>query len=77
MKRKEYYCGYYVTVQRGWTTKNPSRRFVACPDYDMHNNTRGCNYFRWVDNDMTDWQKDVILKPIEEMRKLQREVENF
>ena len=76
-KRKECYCGYDVTVQRGWTTNNPSRRFVACPDYDVHNNTMGCNYFRWVDDNMTDWQKDVILKLIEERSKLQREGEIF
>ena len=76
-KRKECYCGYDVTVQRGWTTKNPGRRFVACPDYDVHNNSRGCNYFKWVDNEQTDWQKDVILKLMEERRKLQWEVEFF
>ena len=76
-KQKECYCGYDVTVQHGWTNKNPGRWFVACFDYDVHNNTRGCNYFWWVDSDMTDWLKDVILKLMEERSKLQMDVEIF
>ena len=51
--RMEYYCGYDVFVQRGWTHQNPGRRFVACPDYDAHSNIRSCNFFSlgWQRND--------------------------
>lgn len=75
--RIECYCGYDVFVQRGWTQQNPGRRFVACPDYDAHANIRSCNFFRWVDKDMTEWQKEVILQLMEEKSTLQREVEGL
>jgi GRF zinc finger protein len=73
--RMECYCGYNVSMQRGWTVQNPGRRFVACPDYDAHSNTRSCNFFRWVDKEMTDWQKEVILHLMDERTKMHWEVD--
>ena len=62
-------------MQRGWTVKNPGKRFVACPNYDGYNNIRSCNFFRWVDKQMTDCQKEVILHLTDKRTKLQRKVD--
>lgn len=75
--RMECYCGYDVSVQRELTHQNPGRRFVACPDYDAHANIRSCNFFRWVDKDMTEWQKEVILQLMDERTRMQREVDRL
>ena len=71
----ECYYGYDISLQRGWTVQNPGRIFVACPNYDGHNNTRNYNFFRWVNKQMTDWQKEVILHLMDERAKLQRKVD--
>lgn len=68
------FCGHDTMVQISWTRTNPGRRFLACPAYDARNNSRGCSYFRWIDNPMTIWQKDVILKLMAEKRDIENEL---
>ncbi|XP_021725633.1 uncharacterized protein LOC110692859 [Chenopodium quinoa] len=43
-----------------WTRENPGRKFLACKFYDPNTETRGCKCFEWVDEDGSDWQKEVI-----------------
>lgn len=75
--RMECYYGYDVCVQRRWTVLNQGRRVLACPDYDVYNNTRSCNLFRWVDKPLIECHKEVILHLMDGRTGLQRDVESF
>ncbi|XP_010669412.1 uncharacterized protein LOC104886637 [Beta vulgaris subsp. vulgaris] len=69
-------CGQYISKTRAWTKDNPGRRLYACSNFDADTNTRGCKYFKWIDEeDPTDWQRDVILGLMEDKRQLSNEVE--
>ena len=46
----ECFCGYDVSMQSRWTVQNSGRRFAACPDYDVHDNTRSFS-FGWQTHD--------------------------
>ncbi|KAL2926022.1 hypothetical protein RDABS01_023322, partial [Bienertia sinuspersici] len=41
-------CGIPCATRTSWTHENPEER------------QRGCNIFYWVDEEQTDWQRDVI-----------------
>ncbi|MED6123232.1 hypothetical protein PIB30_047265 [Stylosanthes scabra] len=38
------FCGKVLTLRTFWTTRNPNRRFISCPN-------RICKFFEWVDEE--------------------------
>ncbi|XP_021739695.1 uncharacterized protein LOC110706087 [Chenopodium quinoa] len=52
-------CGYPTSNLTSWTKQHPRRRFQACQFYEQDTDSRGCDFFKWVDIEMTEWQKDV------------------
>uniref|UniRef100_A0A803L333 GRF-type domain-containing protein n=1 Tax=Chenopodium quinoa TaxID=63459 RepID=A0A803L333_CHEQI len=52
-------CGYSASNITSWTKKNPGRIFQACQFYEQDTDSRGCDFFKWVDIEMTKWQNDV------------------
>ncbi|XP_056688872.1 uncharacterized protein [Spinacia oleracea] len=75
---KRCYCGFTVSIQKTWTKENPGRRFIACPDYDVETNRRGCIFFRWIDEqEPTTWQTIVILGLMQDKQSLAAEVDSF
>lgn len=54
------HCGAPLELIKSGTQDNPCRRFLACKFYDRVTKTRGCKYFRWVDEPQTEWQRNVI-----------------
>ncbi|XP_021776310.1 uncharacterized protein LOC110740120 [Chenopodium quinoa] len=71
-----YKCGCGVPIARlkSWTHENPARRFEACKFYNPETNQRGCKFFRWVDEDMTNWQRDTINQLVTEKQLMKGEV---
>ena len=53
-------CGFPCAKRHSWTHENPGRRFEACKKYDHDTGERGCNTFKWLDEDQTEWQREVI-----------------
>ncbi|KAK9742748.1 hypothetical protein RND81_03G195000 [Saponaria officinalis] len=53
-------CGVPLALVKSWTTDNPGRRFLTCKFYNPSTQYRGCQYFKWYDQDQCQWQKDVI-----------------
>ena len=52
--------GFPCAKRHSWTHENPGRRFEACKKYDHDTGERGCNTFKWLDEDQTEWQREVI-----------------
>lgn len=51
---------------------------IACPDYDVETNRRGCIFFRWIDEqEPTTWQTIVILGLMQDKQSLAAEVDSF
>ncbi|KAK9756177.1 hypothetical protein RND81_01G079000 [Saponaria officinalis] len=46
-------CNVHLALLTSWTSDNPGRRFLTCK-------FRFCKYFIWVDEDQSEWQRDVI-----------------
>ncbi|KAK9668826.1 hypothetical protein RND81_13G089400 [Saponaria officinalis] len=67
-------CGIPVATKTSWTTQNPGRRFVTCKFYNPDSMMSGCNFFRWIDDDMTNWQRHVINRLVMENKCLKNEV---
>ncbi|KAK9757216.1 hypothetical protein RND81_01G148800 [Saponaria officinalis] len=53
-----------------WTSHNPGRRFLACK-------FRFCKYFSWVDEEQSEWQRDVINQLLLEKKMLQSDNDNL
>ncbi|KAK9705111.1 hypothetical protein RND81_07G034400 [Saponaria officinalis] len=53
-------CGVPLALVKSWTTDNPGRRFLTCKFYNPSTQFRGCQYFKWFDEEQCQWQKDVI-----------------
>ncbi|KAL2929607.1 Ras-related protein RABH1e [Bienertia sinuspersici] len=53
-------CGIPVARRTSWTHKNHRRKFVACIFYNAEIGQSDCNTFEWLDDDIFDWQRDVI-----------------
>ncbi|KAL2932065.1 DNA topoisomerase 3-alpha [Bienertia sinuspersici] len=53
-------CGLPVARRTSWTSDNLGRKFVACKFYNHETRQRGCNTFEWIDEDILDWQRDVV-----------------
>ena len=60
------FCGVTCAKRVSWTRENPGRRFIACKNYDPNSKWRGCKKFKWIDEDVVDWQKEVALQLIDE-----------
>ncbi|KAK9677290.1 hypothetical protein RND81_11G133900 [Saponaria officinalis] len=46
-------CKVPVAMLKSLTSDNPGRRFLTCK-------FRFCKFFKWVDEEQSDWQRDVI-----------------
>ncbi|KAK9713698.1 hypothetical protein RND81_06G045400 [Saponaria officinalis] len=57
-------CSVLPALLTSWTSHNPGRRFLACK-------FRFCKYFRWVDEEQSEWQWDVINQLLLEKKLLQ------
>ena len=55
------FCSVPCAKRVSWTRENPRRRFIACKNYDPNSKWRGCQKFKWIDEDVVDWQKEVAL----------------
>ena len=64
------FCGVPCAKRVSWTRENPGRRFIACKNYDPNSKWRRCKKFKWIDENVVDWQKEVALKLIDEKDKL-------
>ncbi|XP_021726329.1 uncharacterized protein At4g04775-like [Chenopodium quinoa] len=73
-KNYKCWCGIPIARLKSWTHENPARRFEACKFYNPETNQRGCKFFRWVDEDMTNWQRDAINQLITEKQLMKAEV---
>ena len=70
-------CGLPVARRTSWTHDNPGRKFVACQFSNHETGDRGYNSFDWIDEWMTDWQRDVINKLVAEKQRLANENNNL
>uniref|UniRef100_A0A803N608 Uncharacterized protein n=1 Tax=Chenopodium quinoa TaxID=63459 RepID=A0A803N608_CHEQI len=59
---------------KSWTHENPGCRFEACKFYNPDTNHRGCKFFRWVDEEMTNWQRDALNLILSDKQLLKGEV---
>ncbi|XP_058722190.1 uncharacterized protein At4g04775-like [Vicia villosa] len=53
------WCGLESPLMTSWTYENPGRRFHGCGNFKVMKR-KGCNYFQWVDEDMSNRAKDLI-----------------
>ncbi|KAK9691904.1 hypothetical protein RND81_09G227500 [Saponaria officinalis] len=72
--RKKCHCGFPTAMKTSWTVHNPGRRFLTCKLYDPDLGMPGCNFFKWVDEDMSNWQNNVILELLNENKHLKDEL---
>ncbi|KAK9713745.1 hypothetical protein RND81_06G048700 [Saponaria officinalis] len=63
-------CSVPLALLTSWTSRNPGRRFMACK-------FRFCKYFRWVDEEQSEWQRDVINQLLMEKKLLESENNNL
>ncbi|KAM3381245.1 hypothetical protein P3S68_006818 [Capsicum galapagoense] len=73
---KEVHCnhGFLLHMKTSWTSRNPSRRFWACPYYG---GPRSCDFWCWRDReDIDPRSKYVIPKLIEKLGELENLVES-
>ncbi|KAK9677586.1 hypothetical protein RND81_11G153500 [Saponaria officinalis] len=63
-------CSVPPALLTSWTSHNPGRRFLAC---------KFCcyKYFRWVDEEQSEWQRDVINQLLLEKKLLQSDNDNL
>ncbi|XP_010667071.1 uncharacterized protein LOC104884170 [Beta vulgaris subsp. vulgaris] len=61
-------CGVPIAKVRSWTKDNPGRWFLACKFYHPETGHRGCKFFRWVNDEMTEWQRIVINDLVDEKK---------
>uniref|UniRef100_A0A803MWV1 GRF-type domain-containing protein n=1 Tax=Chenopodium quinoa TaxID=63459 RepID=A0A803MWV1_CHEQI len=52
-------CGYPTYNLTSWTKQNLGRRFQACHFLEQDTDSRGCDYLKWVDIEMTEWQNNM------------------
>ncbi|KAK9756876.1 hypothetical protein RND81_01G126700 [Saponaria officinalis] len=68
-------CGVPLALVKSWTADNPGRRFLTCKFYNPSTQFRGCQYFKWYDEDQCQWQKSIINQLILEKKLLKSESE--
>ncbi|KAL2898770.1 DNA topoisomerase 3-alpha [Bienertia sinuspersici] len=69
------YCGLPIGRRTSWTDRNPGRKFMCCKFYEPETEWRGCNFFNWIDEDMTEWQRNVIDKLVLEMKLVEAQLD--
>ncbi|KAK9756584.1 hypothetical protein RND81_01G107700 [Saponaria officinalis] len=67
-------CGIPATIKTSWTFQNPSRKFATCKFYNLESEMRGCSFFEWVDEDMTEWQRKLINQLLNENKCLKNQL---
>src|SRR5688500_14663012 len=65
-------CGYEVEINTDWSDIDSGCDFVACPLYLVEG--FGCTYFRWIAQEGTKRQRDLIIRLENEKQKLKDEV---
>ncbi|KAK9668849.1 hypothetical protein RND81_13G091200 [Saponaria officinalis] len=65
-----YKCSVPAALLTSWTSRNHGRRFLACK-------FRFCKYFRWIDEEQSEWQRDVINELLLEKKLLQSDNGNL
>jgi len=68
------FCGDVAKVCTSWTSKNPGRRFIGCPNYKSG---RGCNYFSWIEPRVPDWYASKMLEIRDERKRNEEEIEKL
>ncbi|KAL2928254.1 DNA topoisomerase 3-alpha [Bienertia sinuspersici] len=53
-------CGELVAKRTSWTYENLGKKFIACKFFNHETGERGCNTFQWVDEEPSEWKRDVI-----------------
>ncbi|KAL2902266.1 hypothetical protein RDABS01_027348 [Bienertia sinuspersici] len=71
------YCGVPVARLVSWTERNPGRRFRKCKFHSGREDGLGCNYWRWTNHGILEWQRDVTNQLLAENRALRTEVANY
>ncbi|KAJ9542022.1 hypothetical protein OSB04_028528 [Centaurea solstitialis] len=52
------FCGDPLVLKTSWTSRNPGRRFLSCPNYGT---SHECNKFKWMDVQLPNqYYKDVF-----------------
>ncbi|KAK9683223.1 hypothetical protein RND81_10G124600 [Saponaria officinalis] len=73
-ERLKCHCGIRAAIKTAWTVNNPGRRFVSCKFYNPKTSMRGCRFFKWVDEDNTEWQRKLVNEMLNENMRLKNEV---
>ncbi|KAK9683627.1 hypothetical protein RND81_10G154400 [Saponaria officinalis] len=63
-------CSVPPALLTSWTCHNPGRRFLA-------SKYLFCKFFRWVDEEQSEWQRDVINQLLLEKKMLRSDNENL
>ncbi|KAM6541092.1 hypothetical protein CsatB_005539 [Cannabis sativa] len=66
------YCGDLAYVWTSSSRTNPGRRFFGCPHYE-NNESRGCDYFCWIDQAHPKKPADTTLGLRNQVRSLEKE----
>ncbi|KAK9713860.1 hypothetical protein RND81_06G055400 [Saponaria officinalis] len=57
------------------TLQNPGRKFITCKFYNRDSPSMpGCGFVMWVDEDTTEWQRNIINELLIENGRLKSEV---
>lgn len=67
-------CGLPAKVICSWKADNPGRRRFCCPRSSSRSEC-GCDFFKWLDNPISDWAKVLILGLLRSKCKLDEEVD--
>ncbi|XP_021731490.1 uncharacterized protein At4g04775-like [Chenopodium quinoa] len=67
-------CGIPPNLETSWTTKNPGRRFLACKFYDSATGRRGCKFFKWIDEEILEWQRVVTNELVLDKKLMKNEI---
>ncbi|XP_058740871.1 uncharacterized protein At4g04775-like [Vicia villosa] len=70
-RRLHCYCGLDSPLVTSWTSQNPGRRFYGCGLYKLQGR-KGCSFFDWYDEQITDRSQEVInslLKKVTDLKK--------
>ncbi|XP_021768549.1 uncharacterized protein At4g04775-like [Chenopodium quinoa] len=67
-------CGIPPKLETSWTTKNPGRRFLACKFYDAASGRRGCKFFKWIDEEILEWQRVVTNQLVLDKKLMKNEI---
>ncbi|XP_071730984.1 uncharacterized protein [Rutidosis leptorrhynchoides] len=64
-------CGDVAGSWIYMTKTNPARRFMGCPNFKRH---RKCNYFQWIDPELSNWFANKMVEFIELKKEDEEEI---